>query len=85
MKNINNIIAITLWYNERKSYGIMNKKVSGKLKLTKEKGIYMPVMIKNIWRIMIVENVNKLYYNYVDILQRLFLKGEQRETDIQSR
>ena len=37
MKNINNIIAITLWYNERKSYGIMNKKVSGKLKLTKEK------------------------------------------------
>lgn len=34
---------------------------------------------------MIVENVNKLYYNYVDILQRLFLKGEQRETDIQSR
>lgn len=44
MKNINNIIAIILWYNERKSYGIMNKKVSGKLKLTKEKGIYMPEM-----------------------------------------
>lgn len=44
MKNINNIIAITLWYNERKSYGIMNKKVSGTLKLTKEKGIYMPEM-----------------------------------------